>query len=193
MRRAFVYSIALLSMSVPALSNVVIYGGISQSQEWSEAPSGYRNKNLKKEIVAFTRPLSPGSILVKTSERKLYFVLDGGKAISFPVGVGREGYTWSGQNNISRKAEWPDWRPPPAMLKREAERGRVIPAFVKGGPSNPLGARALYIGDTEFRIHGTAQPGSVGRAASSGCIRMLNEHVVELYELVQIGARVVVE
>ena len=111
----------------------------------------------------------------------------------YPIGVGRDGYTWSGSNSITRKAQWPDWRPPPNMIRREAARGHFIPAHMPGGPQNPLGARALYIGSTEYRIHGTTQPWSIGRAVSSGCIRMLNEHVIDLYDQVQVGARVVVE
>jgi len=107
--------------------------------------------------------------------------------------VGREGYEWSGENRVTRKAEWPDWRPPPQMITREAENGHLIPAFVKGGPGNPLGARAIYIGDTEYRIHGTDKPWSIGQASSSGCIRMLNDNVTELFDLVQVGARVVVQ
>lgn len=145
------------------------------------------------QIVSFTRDLKPGSILVKTSERKLYFVLPDGKAVQYPVGVGRDGFTWSGRNQVSRKAVWPDWRPPPVMVEREAKKGRFLPEMMPGGPKNPLGARALYIGSTEYRIHGTTQPWSIGRAVSSGCIRMLNTHVIDLYDRVRIGATVVVE
>jgi lipoprotein-anchoring transpeptidase ErfK/SrfK len=145
------------------------------------------------QIVPFARDLKPGSILVKTAERKLYFVLPEGKAVQYPVGVGRDGFTWSGRNQVSRKATWPDWRPPPVMVEREAKKGRFLPEMMKGGPKNPLGARALYIGSTEYRIHGTTQPWSIGRAVSSGCIRMLNAHVIDLYDRVRIGATVVVE
>jgi lipoprotein-anchoring transpeptidase ErfK/SrfK len=148
---------------------------------------------VEKQIVPFTRNLPPGSILVQTRQRKLYYVLPGGQAALYPVGVGREGFTWTGSNRITRKAEWPDWRPPQAMIERELRKGKVIPAFMPGGPDNPLGARALYIGSTQFRIHGTTQPWSIGRAASSGCIRMFNEHVIELYDQVREGALVVVE
>jgi lipoprotein-anchoring transpeptidase ErfK/SrfK len=144
-------------------------------------------------IVQFSRPLKPGSILVDTEARFLYLVLEGKKALRYPVGVGREGKEWSGTNRITNKRQWPDWRPPPQMIQRELERGIVIPEFVKGGAKNPLGARALYIGQTEFRIHGTTQPNSIGRAVSSGCIRMHNAHVIDLYNRVKIGATVVVE
>ena len=146
-----------------------------------------------RATIDFPSTLPPGSILVRTSERKLYYILPGGQAIMYRVGVGREGFSWVGTNRISRKAEWPDWRPPSVMIAREAERGHIIPAFMPGGPQNPLGARALYIGGTEFRIHGTTQPWSIGHAVSSGCIRMLNEHVIDLFNRVQIGAEVVVE
>jgi lipoprotein-anchoring transpeptidase ErfK/SrfK len=146
-----------------------------------------------RELVVFTRDLAPGSILVKTSERKLYYVMPDGKALRYSVGVGRAGFAWSGRNQISRKAEWPDWRPPPVMIAREAKRGNYLPDMMPGGEHNPLGARALYIGSTEFRIHGTTQPWSIGRAVSSGCIRMLNEDVIDLYNRVAIGAAVVVE
>jgi lipoprotein-anchoring transpeptidase ErfK/SrfK len=146
-----------------------------------------------RQTVPFTRELAPGSILIKTKERKLYFVLPGGQAYQYPVGVGRQGFTWAGRNRVSRKAEWPDWRPPAVMIKREAKKGHNLPPVMEGGPENPLGARALYIGSTEYRIHGTTQPWSIGRAVSSGCIRMLNEHVIDLYDHVSIGATVVVE
>lgn len=149
--------------------------------------------DLQIKTVAFTRPLTPGSVLVQTHTRKLYFVLPGGQALEYPVGVGREGFAWSGRNRISRKAEWPDWRPPPAMIAREQRRGHFLPEVMPGGPRNPLGARALYIGSTEFRIHGTTEPNSIGRAVSSGCIRMLNAHVTDLYDRVKVGAQVVVE
>jgi lipoprotein-anchoring transpeptidase ErfK/SrfK len=146
-----------------------------------------------RQIISFDTGLKPGTILVRTEERKLYFILPGGKAIAYRVGVGKEGFAWSGTNTITRKATWPDWRPPSVMIKREAERGHVIPDFMKGGPTNPLGARAMYIGSTDFRIHGTTQPWSIGHAVSSGCIRMLNEHVIDLYARVKVGAKVVVE
>jgi lipoprotein-anchoring transpeptidase ErfK/SrfK len=167
-----------------------LVGGYGDFDATTLSPAQAR---ISKQIVAFTRDLPPGSVLVKTGERKLYFVLPGGQAVQYPVGVGRDGFTWSGRNSVSRKAEWPDWRPPPVMIRREAKKGHFLPAHMPGGPTNPLGARALYIGSTEFRIHGTTQPWSIGRAVSSGCIRMLNEHVVDLYDRVAVGATVVVE
>ena len=169
------------------------YAMSQPSSEFMDYDIQSTDKRFAVETVPFTRDLTPGSILVKTSERKLYYVLPNGKALRYPVGVGRDGFTWVGRNQIARKAEWPTWRPPQVMIDREAKRGHFLPEQMEGGPENPLGARALYIGSTEFRIHGTTQPWSIGRAVSSGCIRMLNDHVVELYDRVAIGATVVVE
>jgi lipoprotein-anchoring transpeptidase ErfK/SrfK len=146
-----------------------------------------------KQIVDFTRPLAPGTILIKTDERRLYFVLEGGKAIQYGVGVGREGFAWRGRERISRKAKWPGWTPPARMIERERAKGIILPAHMPGGPDNPLGARALYLGGTLFRIHGTNQPHTIGHAVSSGCIRMINEEVTDLYDRVKIGALVIVE
>ena len=148
---------------------------------------------LTHKTVSFRTNLAPGSIVVRTGKRKLYYVLPGGEAIAYAVGVGREGFTWSGTNRVTRKAEWPDWRPPAEMIEREARRGHNIPEHVPGGEDNPLGARAIYIGSTQYRIHGTTQPWSIGQAVSSGCIRMMNAEVMDLYERVSLGATVVVE
>ncbi len=178
-----------------------ILGGIDQTQMASSSMPNQISAETDTEevsgpirsIIAFETRLEQGSILVRTKERKLYFILPQGQAVMYRVGVGREGFQWSGENHISRKAQWPSWTPPPVMIKREAEKGHIIPDFMAGGPQNPLGARALYIGSTDFRIHGTTQPWSIGHAVSSGCIRMLNEHVIELFDRVQVGAKVVVE
>ena len=163
------------------------------TQKFGQAPHLDDLSGPSRAIIDFQTSLESGSVLVRTAERKLYFILPGGQAIMYRVGVGREGFSWAGSNYITRKAEWPSWRPPAVMISREAERGHIIPEFMPGGPENPLGARAMYIGDTEFRIHGTTQPWSIGHAVSSGCIRMLNEHVIDLYSRVEVGARVVVE
>ena len=133
-----------------------------------------------------------GSIIVRTPERRLYYVLGGGKVLRYKVGVGREGFQWSGTSRIVAKQEWPHWRPPEEMIRREAAKGRNLPEDMAGGPNNPLGARALYIGGTLYRIHGSNDAASIGRASSSGCIRMLNADVMELYDRVKIGARVYV-
>ena len=148
---------------------------------------------LEKKIVPFTRNMPPGSILVNTSERKLYLVLPGGEAAMYPIGVGREGFTWTGTNHITRKAEWPGWTPPERMRARVLrEEGRKLPAYVPGGKNNPLGARAMYIGSRIYRIHGTNQPWTLGQAMSSGCIRMANEDVINLYEQAPVGTKVIV-
>lgn len=135
---------------------------------------------------------APGTIVVKTPERRLYFVLGGGKALRYKVGVGREGFQWSGTSHIVAKQEWPSWHPPAEMITREAAKGHKLPNEMMGGPNNPLGARAMYIGDTLYRIHGSNDASSIGGASSSGCIRMLNTDVIELYDHVKIGADVYV-
>src|SRR5262245_34691200 len=170
-----------------------IYGGLSNSPTKGTTKRTRKISYSGAKTVDFKSDLAPGSILVRTSDKKLYFILPSGKAIEYVVGVGREGFTWSGRNKISRKAVWPDWRPPAVMIEREAANGHYIPDYMPGGPDNPLGARALYIGDTEFRIHGTAQPWTIGGNVSSGCIRMLNEEVIDLYDRAKVGALVVVE
>ena len=173
-----------------------VFGGMNDQSAASQAASFEATnvpESMRSRTIAFSTALSPGSILVKTGTRRLYYILAEGQAIEYHVGVGREGFTWSGANTVSRKAEWPDWRPPREMIEREAKRGRDLPDIMKGGPRNPLGARAIYLGDTEFRIHGTTQPWSIGKAVSSGCIRMMNEEVIDLYDRVAIGAHVVVE
>ncbi|WP_188820571.1 L,D-transpeptidase [Brucella endophytica] len=142
--------------------------------------------------VDYKGPHKSGTIVVDTSKKFLYLIEPGGKARRYGVGVGKEGFEWKGTNRISRKAEWPDWRPPAEMIKREAEKGRVLPVHMEGGPENPLGARALYLGSTLYRIHGTNAPWTIGTAVSSGCIRMRNEDVTDLYERVKVGAKVVV-
>ncbi len=153
-----------------------------------ETPA-YNSTYEGKRIQAYHGPHEPGTIVVRTSERKLYYVLPDGRAMVYGIGVGRQGFTWKGRHRVTRKAEWPDWRPPAAMRKRQPG----LPVHMPGGPNNPLGARALYIGNTLYRIHGTSQPSTIGRAVSSGCIRMLNEEVIDLYNRVQVGTRVVVE
>lgn len=144
-----------------------------------------------RQRVDFDDPrYTPGSIIIRTQERALYYVAGDGEAIRYRVGVGREGFQWAGHSRIIAKKEWPDWTPPPRMIAREAAKGITIPAFMEGGPNNPLGARALYIGGTLFRIHGTNNARSIGGAVSSGCIRMLNADVIDLYDRVSLGAPV---
>jgi lipoprotein-anchoring transpeptidase ErfK/SrfK len=173
-----------------------IFGGLddgSSDVTAAQRMPGEVPKESRSRVVEFASSLGPGSILVRTGARRLYFILGDGKAIEYHVGVGREGFTWSGTDVITAKAEWPDWRPPPEMIARERKRGRELSRLVRGGPDNPLGARALYIGNTAFRIHGTTEPWSIGKAVSSGCIRLHNAEVIDLYERVELGATVVVE
>jgi lipoprotein-anchoring transpeptidase ErfK/SrfK len=144
------------------------------------------------QTVDYDGPHKAGTVVIDTRENLLYLVEEGGKARRYGVGTGKPGFEWAGSHKVTRKAEWPDWRPPAEMIAREKKKGRVLPAHMKGGPENPLGARALYLGSTLYRIHGTNQPWTIGRAVSSGCIRMRNEDVTELYERVPVGATVVV-
>ncbi|MFC5419774.1 L,D-transpeptidase [Bosea eneae] len=143
---------------------------------------------IPREIVSFSGTYRPGTIVINTAERRLYYVLPDGKAVRYGVGVGRPGFEWGGTQTITRKAEWPSWTPPSQMLKRRPD----LPRFMPGGPENPMGARALYLGSTLYRIHGSNEPETIGQAVSSGCIRMLNEDVIDLYERAKVGTRVVV-
>ena len=186
-------SVAVAGVKKPAFEIMGGMASLEQPVSRHSAENVRLPEELARKTVAFDRPLAPGSILVKTEERKLYFVLPNHQALQYSVGVGREGFTWSGTNRISGKAEWPTWTPPPVMVEREAERGHYLPESMPGGPDNPLGARAMYIGHTDFRIHGTTQPWSIGKAVSSGCIRMVNSDVIDLYARVKIGTLVVVE
>ena len=143
---------------------------------------------IPREVVSFNYGAAPGTIVVSTSERRLYYVLGNGQAIRYGVGIGRPGFEWHGYQTVSRKAEWPGWTPPAQMRRRRPD----LPAFVPGGLANPLGARALYLGSSLYRIHGSNEPDSIGQAVSSGCIRMLNDDVVDLYQRVRVGTRVLV-
>lgn len=142
--------------------------------------------------VAYDGPEKPGTIVIDSGSKFLYLIQAEGQARRYGVGVGKEGFGWSGTEKITRKAEWPDWHPPAEMIVRERAKGRVLPARMEGGVENPLGARALYLGSTLYRIHGTNAPWTIGTNVSSGCIRMRNEDVVDLYERVGVGTRVVV-
>jgi lipoprotein-anchoring transpeptidase ErfK/SrfK len=143
---------------------------------------------LRRQIVSFDRSEPAGTIVIDTGNTYLYYVLGQGRAIRYGVGVGRQGFTWSGVQNVTRKAEWPDWHPPAEMIARQP----YLPRFVAGGPGNPLGARAMYLGSSEYRIHGTNDPTTIGKFVSSGCIRLTNEDVTDLFNRVNVGAKVVV-
>src|ERR1700722_3734213 len=146
-------------------------------------PSAYQ-----RQAVFYRTTEPPGTIIVQTSERFLYVVQGNNRAIRYGIGVGREGFQWSGLLKISRKAEWPDWTPPPEMIARQP----YLPRFMAGGPGNPLGARALYLGNTIYRIHGTNQPQTIGQSVSSGCFRLVNPDVADLYDRVAVGTKVIV-
>jgi lipoprotein-anchoring transpeptidase ErfK/SrfK len=146
-------------------------------------PAEYR-----PQPVYFRTNEPPGTIVVHTEERFLYVVQGNGQAIRYGIGVGREGFQWQGLLKVSRKTEWPDWRPPPEMIERQP----YLPRFMAGGPGNPLGARALYLGDTVYRIHGTNQPTTIGHAVSSGCFRLVNRDVIDLYDRIPVGTKVIV-
>ncbi len=143
---------------------------------------------IPRETVSYSGPYGAGTIVISTAERRLYYVLGNGQALKYGVGVGRPGFEWGGTKSITRKAEWPGWTPPPQMLKRRPD----LPRHMPGGPDNPLGARAMYLGSTLYRIHGSNEPDTIGQAVSSGCIRMMNEDVIDLYERAKVGTRVVV-
>ena len=146
------------------------------------------NPRLQRQVVNYTSNEAPGTIIIDTPNTFLYFVLGNGKAIRYGIGVGRQGFTWAGVKQIERKAEWPDWIPPQEMIERQP----YLPRFVAGGPGNPLGARAMYLGGTVYRIHGTNDPTTIGKHVSSGCIRLTNDDVTDLYNRVQVGAKVIV-
>ena len=143
---------------------------------------------LRRQLVFFRTTESPGTIIVHTQERFLYLVQPNNRAVRYGIGVGREGFQWTGLKRIDRKAEWPDWTPPPEMIARQP----YLPRFMAGGPGNPMGARALYISGTVYRIHGTNAPHTIGTAVSSGCFRLTNPELIDLYERVPIGTKVVV-
>jgi lipoprotein-anchoring transpeptidase ErfK/SrfK len=144
--------------------------------------------SLRRQVVEYRTNEAPGTIVIDTPNTYLYLVLGNGRAMRYGIGVGRDGFTWSGVQTISKKAEWPDWTPPPEMIERQP----YLPRFMAGGPGNPLGARAMYLGGSVYRIHGTNDPSTIGHRVSSGCIRLTNEDVTDLYSRVNVGTKVVV-
>ncbi len=143
---------------------------------------------LRRTTVSFGTREAPGTIIIDTGNTVLYYVLGQGRAVRYGVGVGRDGFTWSGVQTVSKKAEWPDWYPPAEMIARQP----YLPRFIAGGPGNPLGARAMYLGSSAYRIHGTNDPSTIGKFVSSGCIRLTNEDVADLFSRVNVGTKVVV-
>jgi len=144
---------------------------------------------VPRTVVSYPSREKPGTVVVDTGERRLYYVIGDGRAIRYGIGVGRDGFTWRGVKSVSAKREWPSWTPPAQMLKRRPD----LPRFMPGGPDNPLGARAMYLGSTLYRIHGSNEPETIGQAVSSGCFRMTNQDVIDLYNRVSVGAKVIVQ
>ena len=182
-------AILLAASSVLPSSAALWYNPDTNQFEDRAATANRGGSPIRKQIVSYETTHKPGTIIIETSERRLYLVLEDGKAMKYGIGVGRDGFRWSGTHRITRKAEWPGWTPPPAMRKRVPD----LPAYMPGGPDNPLGARALYIGSTLYRVHGTSEPWSIGQAVSSGCIRLTNDDITDLYDRVQVGALIVVK
>jgi lipoprotein-anchoring transpeptidase ErfK/SrfK len=199
MRKSIILSVGI-ALAVVAGSAAIqaapkLYWDQSQRKfvEYDSGKMLYRGrKAIKRQEVKYDGPYGPNTIVINTSERRLYHVYAKGKALKYGIGVGREGFTWAGTHFITRKAEWPGWTPPPEMIARERAKGRILPAYMEGGIRNPLGARALYIGSTIYRIHGSNEPWTIGQAVSSGCIRLTNDDIVHLYDRVKVGTKVVV-
>jgi lipoprotein-anchoring transpeptidase ErfK/SrfK len=160
----------------------------SSSTDQGRGSSNALPDGLRRTVVALTTREAPGTVIIDTGNTTLYYVLGQNRAIRYGVGVGREGFTWSGTQTITRKAEWPDWHPPAQMIARQP----YLPRFMAGGPGNPLGARAMYLGSSEYRIHGTNDPSTIGKFVSSGCIRLTNDDVADLFSRVEVGTKVVV-
>jgi lipoprotein-anchoring transpeptidase ErfK/SrfK len=164
----------------------------SQSNAAGLGGTGLSGNSMRTTVAWSDAKYSPGTLIVRTPERALYYVLGDGEALRYAIGVGREGFQWGGHSKIVAKTEWPAWHPPTQMIKREAAKGHMLPEMMAGGPGNPLGARAMYIGGTIYRVHGTNNEASIGGAVSSGCIRMMNADVIDLYDRVKIGSPIFV-
>ena len=179
----------LLALAAPAAAqprppaNVGDQPGYVPTQDEEEL-----EPQFKRQLVSYRTAEAPGTVIVHTSERFLYVIQPNGRAIRYGIGVGRDGFQWQGLLKISRKQEWPDWTPPPEMIERQP----YLPRFMAGGPGNPMGARALYLGNTVYRIHGTNQPQTIGTAVSSGCFRLANPEIMDLYERIPVGTKVIV-
>lgn len=193
-------AVAVLTATIaPASAQSLSYTEPSTSPFWSndralppqineDTSSGILPDRLKRTIIGYSSREAQGTIIVDTRNTQLYYILGDNRAIRYGVGVGREGFTWSGVQTIARKAEWPDWQPPAQMIARQP----YLPRFVAGGPGNPLGARAMYLGNSDYRIHGTNDPSTIGKFVSSGCIRLTNADVTDLFSRVKLGAKVIV-
>jgi lipoprotein-anchoring transpeptidase ErfK/SrfK len=183
---------ATLGCGVAATGSTVATAQLFRSPDGDESPLqrlfGFSSSPIQRTLVSFPASYRAGSIVISTSGRRLYFVNAPGQAISYGIGVGRIGFTWTGTHTVSMKREWPDWTPPTQMLHRRPD----LPRHMVGGIENPLGARAIYLGSSLYRIHGSNEPETIGQAVSSGCFRMTNEDVIDLYNRVRVGAKVVV-
>lgn len=191
LRGALAAAVAVLACSLSGTIAVAQQIAVNTEDQAASEPSPDEERPSEayaRQIVPFHTSEAPGTIIIDTGERYLYLVQPNELAIRYGIGVGRVGFQWSGVERVSQKEEWPDWRPPSEMVGRQP----YLPRFVAGGPGNPLGARALYLGHTAFRIHGTNQPETIGHAVSSGCIRLDNADVIDLYDRVQVGAKVLV-
>ena len=188
LRQLIWMSVAVIGLMLPTLPSY------AQQQDTGDEPGlvadeGYQlDPEWQKQVVLYRTTEAPGTIIVSTAERHLYLIQPGGRAIRYGIGVGRDGFQWQGLLSITKKAEWPDWTPPPEMIARQP----YLPRFMAGGPGNPLGARAMYLGATVYRIHGTNQPWTIGTKISSGCFRLVNADVADLYDRVPVGTKVVV-
>jgi len=187
--------IAAASLSLGSAQAQTLFAGLSPASapQYQAIPDeqdadAQLDPRLQRQIVAYATNEAPGTVVIDTPHTFLYLVLGNGQALRYGIGVGREGFTWAGVKQIARKAEWPDWYPPAEMIARQP----YLPRMTAGGPGNPLGARAMYLGSSEYRIHGTNNPATIGKQVSSGCIRLTNEDVTDLYNRVQVGAKVVV-
>ena len=197
-KRALAAILGLVVLSTPfataGASQLVKIGpdGFGVDDEGRRMVAGYGRgkayKKIERKVVDFPGSHRPGTIVINTTERRLYHVVGSGRAMKYGVGVGRQGFQWAGTQRITRKEEWPGWTPPAQMRRRQPG----LPRHMVGGPNNPLGARALYLGSTLYRIHGSNQPWTIGHAVSSGCIRMTNEDVTHLYDNVAKGSKVIV-
>ena len=181
------------AFTATASANPLVLGYAPQDtrsvETMTEPNEGFQQvARFKRQMVSYYTTEAPGTIIIDTPNTYLYLVLGNGRAMRYGIGVGREGFTWSGTQTITKKAEWPDWHPPQEMIERQP----YLPRFMAGGPGNPLGARAMYLGGTVYRIHGTNAPNTIGQQVSSGCIRLINEDVTDLYSRVNVGTKVVV-
>ncbi|MCF4127362.1 L,D-transpeptidase [Methylobacterium sp. SyP6R] len=181
--RSILAATALLALAVPAQAI-----GLLDRGPIADFLTVFRQQGVPRQTIGWNSPYKPGTVVISTSQRRLYYILPNQEAVQYGVGVGREGFSWSGTKTVTMKKEWPAWRPPEQMIKRRPD----LPRYMAGGNDNPLGARALYLGSSLYRIHGSNEPETIGAAVSSGCIRMTNRDVIDLYDRVKVGTKVVV-